>query len=203
MAHAGNRSLVTSPQVVVDVIRDAHEYYVQNRIDERYEYVALDIVRRYVAHEGLPRESDSLFAAALYIVTRHPWSHPNPLTKTEFAAKLRIKESSIEWYVDSIVEKLGFLLLRDRTQLPFYVDPEGTISSVITSVVRASVREEIVRSVVRGTVLSPDALAERIVDRLCNVVKIVPGAFLHDLYSIVQQRIELESQCILEELDHP
>ncbi len=201
MAHSENRSLVVSPHVVVNVIRDAHEFFVENRIDERYEYMALDLIRRYVAREGLPRDTDPFFAAALYVVTRHPWSHPNPLTKTEFAAKLRIKESSIEWYTDSLVEKIGLILLRDRTQLPFYIDPQGTIASVISSVVRTSVSEEVVRSIAHGTVISSDILAERIVDRLCNVVKIVPAAFSQDLYVLVQRRIEDVSSRLLDELD--
>ncbi|MHA1933906.1 MAG: hypothetical protein ACW97A_01375 [Candidatus Thorarchaeota archaeon] len=118
MPRSENASLVVSPQVVVGMVRDAHEYYIENRIDERYESMALDLIRRYVSQEGVPRELDSLFAAALYVVTRHPWSYPNPLTKTEFASKLRMKESSLEWHTDNITEKLGFATLRDKNQLP-------------------------------------------------------------------------------------
>ncbi|MHA1741744.1 MAG: hypothetical protein ACTSVD_06595 [Candidatus Thorarchaeota archaeon] len=192
--------LAVSPQVIVNVVRDAHGFYAENRIDERYQSVALDLVRRYVSQVGMPRETDSLFAAALYIVSRHPWSHPNPLTKTEFAARLRMKESSLEWYTDSIVEALGFIVLRDHSQLPFFVDPEGTIASVIDSIVRSSVGEEVVLSIVRGGAVSPTALAERIVDRLCNVVKIVPAAFEQELLTVVKRKIEEESQRLIREL---
>lgn len=195
-----NASLVVSPQVVVGMVRDAHEYYIENRIDERYESMALDLIRRYVSQEGVPRELDSLFAAALYVVTRHPWSYPNPLTKTEFASKLRMKESSLEWHTDNITEKLRFATLRDKNQLPFFVDPNGTIASVIDSIVRGTVGEEVVRGIVQGSVVSSDALADKIVDRLCNVVKIVPTIFVSELHSIVRHKIEEESTRLSSEL---
>ncbi|MGY5875863.1 MAG: hypothetical protein RTU30_08965 [Candidatus Thorarchaeota archaeon] len=201
MAHIENRSIAISPKIVVNTVRDAHEFFKENRIDERYENMALDLIRRFVSLEGMPRDNDPFFGAALYMVTRHPWSHPNPLTKTEFAAKLRIKESSIEWYTDSIVEKLGFIILHDNAQFPFFVDPLGTIASVVDSIVKTSVGEEVVRSIIRGSVLSPDALAEQIVDRLCNVVKIVPSAFEQELYRVAQRKIEEESTRLLSEIE--
>jgi hypothetical protein len=186
---------------VVETVRDAHEYFKENNVDERYEAVALDLIRRYISMEGKPRELEPLYAASLYLVTRHPWSHPNPLTRTEFASKLRIKESSLEWYADSIIEKLGFDVFHDHSQLPFYVDPRGTISSVIDSVVRTSVSEEVVLGIVRGGAVAPSVLAERIVERLCRVVKILPNAFERDLFTLVEKKIGEQSERLLAELN--
>lgn len=195
------KKMVVSPQVVVNVVRDAHEFFYDNKIDERYENMALDLIRRYVSQEGLPREVDPFFAASLYVVTRHPWSHPNPLTKTEFASKIRIKETSLEWYTENIIEKLGFVTLHDAARNPFFFDPEGTIASVVDSIVRASVGEEVVKSIVKGGVISPHALADMIVERLCSVVKIVPSAFEHELHRLVQRKIEEESDRLLGHLE--
>jgi len=157
-------------------------------------------VRRHVSQQGVPRENEPLFGAALYIVSRHPWSHPNPMTKGEFAAKLNMKESSLDWYTDNIVDTLGFLALHDKTRQKFFVDPQGIVASVLESVVRGSVGEEVVQSVVRGSAISPVQLSERIVDRLCNVVKIVPIAFEEDLINMVQRMIEAESKRLVKEL---
>ncbi len=198
--HSEDIAIAVSPKIVVSNVRDAHEFFVENRIDIRYQDVALDLIRRYVSSEGMPREPDSLFAAALYVVTRHPWSYPNPLTKTEFASRFRIKESSIDWYTESIVEKLRFVKFHDSNHFPFFVDPKGTISSVINSVVRSSVGEEVVRTIVRGAMLSSEALAEKIVDRLCNVVKIIPSAFEQEVYRIVLKKIDDESNHLLNQL---
>ena len=103
--HSDDEHWAVNPHDVVKAVLDAHEFYKEKRVDERYESMALDLVRRYVWKEGLPRETDPFFGAALFVVTRHPWSHPNPLTKTEFAAKLRMKESSLDWYTDSIYRR--------------------------------------------------------------------------------------------------
>jgi hypothetical protein len=186
--------------VIVETVLNAHEFYKEHRIEARYEKMALDLIRRFVSQEGKPREDDPLFSAALYVVTRHPWSHPNPLTKTEFANKLNMKESSLEWYTESICEKLGFSTLHDGAQLPFFMDPQGTIASVIDSVVRANVGEEIVIGIVSRNVLSPEHLAEKIVDQLCNIVKIVPPIFEHELYAYVRKKIEAESKSLSDQI---
>ena len=192
--------LVVNPEIVVTMVMDAHEFFTQNRIDENYETMALDLIRRYVSTEGKPRDNDPFYGAALYMVTRHPWSHPNPLTKTEFASRLRMKESSLEWYTDAIAEKLGFIVLHDKNHLPFFVDPQGTIASVVNSIVTASVGEEVIKGIVKGNAISPHSLADKIVDKLCNIVSIVPGAFEQELHSIVTRMIEQESKKLLEQL---
>lgn len=192
--------LAVSPQEIVKVIRDAHEFYKENKIDERYENLAMDLVRRFISREGVPREVDPFFGAALYMVTRHPWSHPNPLTKTEFATRLRMKESSLEWYTDCIVEKLRFTTLHDKAHLPFFMDPKGTIASVVDSVVGASVGEVVVRGIVTGNAPSYEKLAETIADRLCNIVKIVPSAFEQNIHNLVRRKIEEESKRLTDQL---
>ncbi|MHA1636797.1 MAG: hypothetical protein ACTSUB_02175 [Candidatus Thorarchaeota archaeon] len=194
------KPIAVSPKIIVSMVMDAHQFFTQNRIDESYQNMTLDLIRRYSSKEGKPRDADPFFGAALYMVTRHPWSHPNPLTKTEFASKLLMKESSLEWYTESISEKLGFIVLHDRNQLPFFVDPQGTIAGVIDSVVKGSVGEGVVRSIVSGNAISPQILADKIVDRLCNVVSIVPGAFEQELHTIVTSMIERESKKLLNQL---
>jgi hypothetical protein len=194
VTHFDDEHLAVSPQIIVKVVRDAHEFFKENKIDERYENMALDLVRRFVSKEGVPRESDPFFGAALYMVTRHPWSHPNPLTKTEFASKLRMKESSLEWYTESIADKLGFATLHDRAHLPFFMDPQGIIASVVDSVVSASVGEVVIKGIVTGSPPSLSKLADSIVDRLCNVVKIVPVVFEQEIHNLVRRKIEDESK---------
>jgi hypothetical protein len=199
-SHHEQEDLAVNPQVIVSLVLNAHEYFKEKKIETRYEKMALDLVRRFVSQEGVPREEDPFFAAALYIVTRHPWSYPNPLTKSAFATKLVMKESSLEWYTESICEKLGFSVLHDNTQLPFFMDPNGTIASVVDSVVRTTVGEEVVSSIVNRNVSAPEYLAEKIVDQLCNVVKIVPTVFEQELYNLVRRKIEVESKQLSDQI---
>ena len=195
-------NLAVSPQVIVSMVLNAHEFFKEKRIDERYEKMALDLIRRYVSAEGLPREEDPFFAAALYMVTRHPWSHPNPLTKNAFATKLNMKESSIDWYTESITEKLDFYVLHDNTHLPFFMDPQGIVASVVESVVRTTVGEEVANSIISRNVDPPEYLTEKIVDQLCNTVKLVPAAFEQELYALVRKKIDVESKRLSDQLNH-
>ncbi|MHA1577464.1 MAG: hypothetical protein ACTSU3_08900, partial [Candidatus Thorarchaeota archaeon] len=95
---------------------------------------------------------------------------------------------------------LGFIVLHDKNHLPFFVDPTGTVASVVNSIVTGSVGEEVVKGIVSGNAISPHSLADKIVDKLCNVVSIVPGAFEQELHSIVTRMIEQESKKLLEQL---
>lgn len=192
--------LAVNSQLIVSMVLNAHEFYEEKKIETRYEKMALDLVRRFVSREGVPREEDPFFSAALYIVTRHPWSHPNPLTKSAFASKLMMKESSLEWYTESICEKLGLSVLHDNTQLPFFMDPQGTIASVVDSVVRTTVGEEVASSIISRNVGAPQHLAEKIVDQLCNVVKIIPTVFQQELYNLVRRKIEVESKQLSDQI---
>jgi hypothetical protein len=198
-SHTNDEKWAVNPKDLIKTVRDAYEFFKERKA-KRYQSMALDLIRRYVIQEGIPRETDPLFGAALYIVTRHPWSYPNPLTKNEFAVKLLLPASSLEWYVDSIAEKLGFSTLRDSARLPYFMDPEGTIASVIDSVVKGSVSEKVVSSMVTGIVVPPEELTNEIVDRLCNVVKIVPPGFEQDLSSLVRRRIDDVSRPLLHQL---
>ncbi|MEM4734957.1 MAG: hypothetical protein QXS20_04485 [Candidatus Thorarchaeota archaeon] len=195
-----NASVSVTPHKIASVIRDAYEFYSQRNVDEKYATVALDLIRRYVQQEGIPRESEPMYGAALYIVSRHPWTYPNPVTKAEFAAKLSMKESSLDWYTENMVERLGFLGIHDRTRQKFFIDPQGIVASVLESVVRGSVGEEVVRSIVRGVPLSSAELAEMIVEKICHVVKIVPASFEDDLMTVVQKMIEVESRRLSREM---
>jgi len=109
--------------------------------------------------------------------------------------------NDIQLKILDILDKLDFIILHDRNRNPYYFDPDGTIASVVDSIVRTSVGEEVVRSIVKGGVVSPNALADRIVDRLCSVVKIVPSAFEHQLHGLVQRKIEEESGRLLGQLE--
>ena len=74
------------------------------------------------------------------------------------------------------------------------------IASVVDSVVSASVGEVVIRGIVTGSPPSYSKLAESIVDRLCNVVKIVPNIFEREIHNLVRRKIEDESKRLSDQL---
>jgi hypothetical protein len=56
------------------------------------------------------------------------------------------------------------------------------------------VGEVIIRGILTGSPPSYSKLAEGIVDRLCNVVKIVPSVFEQEVHNLVRRKIEDESK---------
>jgi hypothetical protein len=53
---------------------------------------------------------------------------------------------------------------------------------------------------VSRNVLSPEHLAEKIVDQLCNIVKIIPQVFEHELHALVRKKIEVESKRVSDQI---
>ncbi|MGD9395391.1 MAG: hypothetical protein PVJ05_03090, partial [Candidatus Thorarchaeota archaeon] len=66
--------------------------------------------------------------------------------------------------------------------------------------VGASVGEVVVRGIVTGSPPSYSKLADNIVDRLCNVVKIVPSIFEQDIHNLVRRKIEEESKRLTDQI---
>ena len=110
-------------------VKEAYKFYKDHGVKQTYAYYAIDIIIRYLIKLGSswPRERNVLYIAALYIASRHPFSHPNPNSRIEFARRFQIRTSSINWYVTRIVNELSFFKVYDTHSRPYFIDSSGII----------------------------------------------------------------------------
>ncbi|MFW9922256.1 MAG: hypothetical protein ACFFDW_03095, partial [Candidatus Thorarchaeota archaeon] len=86
-----------SPQETIQFLKNAYEFFSKYSVKESYKIFALKVVAKYISKAGFPRDQNALNAASLYIVNRLPASYPNHSSKKEFADRLEIAESSLDW----------------------------------------------------------------------------------------------------------
>jgi hypothetical protein len=174
------------------LVKEAYKFYVKNDFRDALAFGAIALINRYLKVAKLPKEEDALFAAAIYLVSRNPFSFANHTSKPEFAEQIGIKTASLEWYSDNLAKTLGFIKIKDYRHFPYYIDPEGVINSVITSVVRQTVEELMVRTVLGVEIFNKVEATDAIVDRLVDRLKIVPNVFKPEIQRLVSEYMNVE-----------
>ena len=181
-----------SPEETIKFLKNAYEFFSDYSVKESYKIFALKVVAKYITKAGFPRDQKALNAAALYIVNRLPASYPNHSSKKEFAQRLDISESSLDWYINSITDHQGFFTLRDRKNFPYYIEKEGITFAVISSVVKVFVEESIVQGLAEIKPFDIKNIVDQILDMLITTLRIVPPAFRRDLATKIEADLQEE-----------
>jgi len=182
----------------VELIKDAYKFFVKNDGEEALSVYAVTILKRYVEAAGLPKEREAAYTASIYLASRHPFSFPNHVSKGEFAERFRLKASSLEWYAETISERLGFIKIYDYNRFPYYIDPESVIGTVLCSVVKSTVEEIGVRTMLGIEVMNEDEVVEGLVERLVDRLKIVPPIFRREMHRVIRELMYREIEKLRE-----
>jgi len=182
----------SNPQETIQFLKDAYEFFGNYAVKESYKIFAMKVIAKYITKAGFPRDQKTLNAAALYIVNRLPASYPNHSSKKEFADRLEISESSLDWYVNSIIEQLDFFTLRDRKNFPYYIEKDGITFAVISSVVKVFVEESIVQGLAEIKPFDIKNIVDQILDMLITTLRIVPPVFRRDLAIKIEADLQEE-----------
>ena len=181
-----------SPEETIKYLKDAYDFFSTHAVKESYKIFALKIAAKYITKTGFPRDQKALNAATLYVVNRLPASYPNHGSKKEFAEKLEVSETSLDWYVNSIIESLGFFTLRDRKNFPYYIEKDGITFVVISSVVKAFVEESVVQGLIEVKPFDIKNVVDQILDMLITKLRIVPPVFRRDLATKIEADLQEE-----------
>jgi hypothetical protein len=181
-----------NPQEVIALLKNAYDYFSKYSVKEAYKISALKLVAKYITKVGKPQDQNAFNAATLYIVDRLPASHPNEGSKKEFAERLGVPKASLEWYVSSITNNLGFLTLRDRKNFPYYIERDGVVFAVISSVIKVYVEEAVVQRWAEVKPFDVREVIDQILDMLIGSLKIIDPVFRRDLGGKIETYIQEE-----------
>ena len=173
-------------------VKEAYKFYKENKVKQTYTFYAIDIIIRYLIKLGSswPRERNVLYIAALYIADRHPFSHPNPTSRYEFAKRFHIKTSSINWYVTRITQELNFFKLFDSHSRPYFIDSSGIIHVLSASISRSQVNKYFIRHVALEEPIEKNIIVDDIVSQIIDKLKLVPLIFRRELRRLIFSFIE-------------
>ncbi len=196
-----NLPIALQNEYIQSYVKEAYEFYTKHQVKETYAYYACDIIIRYLVKLGSswPRERDVLYIAALYIADRHPFSHPNPTSRYDYAKRFEIKTSSINWYVTRITQELSFFKLYDSHSRPYFIDSSGIIHVLSSAISRTQVNKYFIKHVVSNEPIEKNIMVDDIVGQLVDKLKLVPPIFRRELRRLIFSFIE----SILQPLNEP
>ncbi|MHA1263794.1 MAG: hypothetical protein ACTSRS_01020 [Candidatus Helarchaeota archaeon] len=187
-----NLPIALKNDYIQSYVKEAYEFYAQSGVKKAYAFYAIDILIRYLIKLGSswPREPNVLYIAALYIASRHPFSHPNPTSRLEFAKRFQIRTSSINWYVNRITDELNFFKVYDSHSRPYFIDSSGIIHAITAAIARSRVNEYFIKQVVLDEPLNYDLMVDDIAAQLIDKLRLIPPIFRRELRKLIQRLIE-------------
>ncbi len=177
-------------------VKESYAFYTKNEVKQTYALYAIDIIIRYLIKLGSswPREKNVLYIAALYIADRHPFSHPNPTSRYDYAKRFHIKTSSINWYVNRITQELGFFKLYDTHSRPYFIDSSGIIHVLSESISRTQVNKYFICHIALNEPIEKNIIVDDIVAQLVDKLRLIPPIFRRELRRLVFSFIESDLQ---------
>lgn len=173
-------------------VKEAYSFYQEHGVKKAYAYYAIDIIIRYLIKLGSswPRERNVLYIAALYIASRHVFSHPNPTSRLEFAKRFQVRTSSINWYVTRITDELSFFKVYDSHSRPYFIDLSGMIHTISAAMTRSRVNEYFIKNVVLDEPIDNTIIAEDILSEVVDKLRLIPAIFRREFRRLILDLIE-------------
>jgi len=182
----------TKDRITIDLIKDGEDFLTQFDINEDFILDTVSLVYRYLrVNSKIPHNLYKFFIAAYYIVTRHPFAFPAHESKKSFCKKFNLEISSLEYCVDKIISRFGYIKILDDMNFPYFLDPERDLSlEIIKNIVKSKIDAAMMKFLLYNKAVNSQILTEELV---CDIVfehKAFPEELFRQLYSIVSGLVE-------------
>ncbi len=177
----------TKDRITIDLIKDGEDFLTQFDIDKNFVLDTVSLVYRYLrANSKIPHNLYKFFIAAYYIVTRHPFAFPAHESKKNFCKKFNLEISSLEYCVNKIISRFGYIKILDDMNFPYFLDPERDLSlEIIKNIVKSKIDAAMMKFLLYNKAVNSQILTEELV---CDIVfehKAFPEELFRQLYDIV------------------
>jgi len=184
----------TKDRITIDLIKDGEDFLTQFDIDKNFVLDTVSLVYRYLrANSKIPHNLYKFFIASYYIVTRHPFAFPAHESKKSFCKKFNLEISSLEYCVNKIISRFGYIKILDDMNFPYFLDPERDLSlEIIKNIVKSKIDAAMMKFLLYNKAVNSQILTEELV---CDIVfehKAFPEELFRQLYDIVFRLVEDE-----------
>ena len=184
--------LNTKDRITIDLIKDGENFLKQFDINEDFILDTVSIIYRYLRIKGkVPHNLYKFYIAAYYIVTRHPFAFPVHETKKDFCKQFNLEISSLEYCVDKIVSRFGYIKILDDMNFPYFIDPERDLSlEIIKNIVKSKIEAAMMKFLLYNKPVNSQILTEQLVSDIVFEHKAFPEELFRQLYGIVSNLVE-------------
>ncbi len=186
--------LNTKDRITVDLIKDGEDFLTRFDIDKDFVLDTVSLVYRYLkANSKIPHNLYKFFIAAYYIVTRHPFAFPAHKSKKVFCKMFNLEISSLEYCVNKIISRFGYIKILDDMNFPYFIDPERDLSlEIIKNIVKSKVEAAMMKFLLYNKAVNSQILTEELVSDIVFEHKAFPEELFRQLYDIVSDLVEEE-----------
>ena len=186
--------LNTKDRISIDLIKDGEDFLTKFDINKDFVLDTVSLVYRYLrVNSKIPHNLYKFFIAAYYIVTRHPFAFPAHESKKVFCKTFNLEISSLEYCVNKIISRFGYVKILDDMNFPYFIDPERDLSlEIIKNIVKSKIDAAMMKFLLYNKQVNSQILTEELV---CDIVfehKAFPEELFRQLYDIVFSRVERE-----------
>ena len=184
--------LNTKDRITVDLIKDGEDFLTQFDIDKDFVLDTVSLVYRYLkVSSKIPHNLYKFFIAAYYIVTRHPFAFPAHESKKDFCKKFNLEISSLEYCVNKIISRFGYIKILDDMNFPYFIDPERDLSlEIIKNIVKSKIEASMMKFLLYNKAINSQILTEELVSDIVFEHKAFPEELFRQLYDIVSDLVE-------------
>jgi len=186
--------LNTKDRITIDLIKDGEEFLKQFDINQDFILDTVSLIYRYLRIKGkIPHNLYKFYIAAYYIVTRHPFAFPAHETKKDFCKKFNLEISSLEYCVDKIVTRFGYIKILDDMNFPYFIDSERDLSlEIIKNIVKSKIEAAMMKFLLYNKPINSQLLTEELVSDIVFEHKAFPEELFRQLYDIISILVEEE-----------
>ena len=186
--------LNTKDRITIDLIKDGEEFLKQFDINQDFILDTVSLIYRYLRIKGkIPHNLYKFYIAAYYIVTRHPFAFPAHETKKDFCKKFNLEISSLEYCVDKIVSRFGYIKILDDMNFPYFIDSERDLSlKIIKNIVKSKIEASMMKFLLYNKPINSQILTEELASDIVFEHKAFPEELFRQLYDIVSNLVEEE-----------
>ena len=182
----------TKDRITIDLIKDGEDFLSQFDINKDFVLDTVSLVYRYLrANSKIPHNLYKFFIAAYYIVTRHPFAFPAHESKKNFCKKFNLEISSLEYCVNKIVSRFGYIKILDDMNFPYFIDPERDLSlEIIKNIVKSKIDAAMMKFLLYNKQVNSQILTEELVSDIIFEHKAFPEELFRQLYDIISNLVE-------------
>jgi len=169
---------------------EKEDFLTQFDIDKDFVLDTVSLVYRYLrVNSKIPHNLYKFFIAAYYIVTRHPFAFPAHESKKSFCKKFNLEVSSLEYCVNKMTSRFGYIKILDDMNFPYFIDPERDLSlEIIKNIVKSKIEATMMKFLLYNKQVNSQILTEELVSDIVFEHKAFPEELFRQLYDIVSNQ---------------
>ncbi|MBN1214503.1 MAG: hypothetical protein JXA99_03580 [Candidatus Lokiarchaeota archaeon] len=184
----------TRTKITIDLLKEGIDFLSQFNINKNLISDTMSIINNFLKKKDkIPHNIFKFFIAAYYIISRHPMAFPVHESKKDFCQQFSIKQASLDYSVDKILNILKYIKIQDDMNYPYFLNPKKDIGfNLLKSIVKAEVERNMMNFYQYNYLINTQILSEELISKIIFEMKLFPEELFRQFYHIIFEMVNEE-----------